>query len=142
MATVVNPIEQGMFSKLSARVVLIFAKVKKRRKDLSEKEKRMGDRIKMFICDDSSTEYTRRPDGTNGDVETFVYGPKDSPFAVVLTRFQKKDTTDYKTECLRLYKEVYKTDWKKKWKKFTEGAQLVDAEMLDVDVNPHYRIPK
>jgi hypothetical protein len=142
MATLASPIEQGTFTKLSAHVAVVFAKIKKRRKDLADKEKVMADQIKSLIIDDRATGLKKTPDGANGTILTYSYQPHDSPFALVMTHYLKKESVDYKAECQRLYKELYKDKWKKKWAIFTGDVDCSPVDSLDVDVNPLYRFPK
>jgi hypothetical protein len=143
MSTAGNPIEQGIFSKLSAHVAVVFAKIKKRRKDLAEKESSMAAQIKLLIENDKFTNVKKTKDGANGTIETHSYQPPDSPFALVMTRYLKKDAVDYKAECLRLYKKMYgEGKWKKPWAAFTKNVDLNPIESLDVDVNPGYIHPR
>lgn len=135
-------VEQGNFSRINARVLLLFAKIKKRRKDLADKEKQMGEQIKSIIELDKSTTMKEDPNGTNGTVYTFTCAPSDSPFAAVMTRYEKKDTVDWKGECKRLYKLQYPDNWKDRFEKFSADVDTSTVDSLDIDVNPNYRIRK
>jgi hypothetical protein len=136
----VTSIEAGKFQRLTTKVLVLFAKVKRRRKELQDKEKRIADQIKSVICEHPDTVYKLKEDaGTNGDIEEFHYGPRECPYEAVLQKFFKKESLDYKAECQRLYEELYKKDAKKKWKEFLASAGLEETDSLDIDVNPRYK---
>ena len=137
-ANVTSKLESGIFSRLSSRAVVILAKIKKRKSDLVTKEKLMVARFKELLSIDPETEKSKKP-GTHGSMTVWTYGPRDCPFAVILTHYKKKSSLDLEAECIRLYKETYGDKWRKRWDAFVADVELEDAESLDIDTNVRYK---
>lgn len=128
--------------KLNPELIVEFTKIKARKKELENEYNSAAPDIKKLMVNDQNglVEETKKKNDKGEDLTVLTFAPSLSPFMLVLTQYQKRDT-DWEKQCKDLLKEFLGKNWVKRWKEINAelDANKVDADRLEVEANPNYK---
>lgn len=131
----------SIIDRLSVKLIVLFAKVKARKKQLDAKEKILGNAIKALMLKGSrEVTVVKEVDPETKRVSTtYTYAPAESPYLQDYLQYEKQDVS-WKDECERAYKLLYGKTWRKELDKRLEDLGTVEADRLnEPKVNPNYK---
>ncbi len=119
---------------LTSQICTEFGMVKAQRKELEKLESTFSSKIKKLIVMETDSMDHRVTPGTNGNIETFIYSPQDSPFQLVYSKFPRQQVS-WADEFQKLYTKLYGDA---AYQKFLNELPLGQGEQLNCQPNPYY----